>query len=398
MQFGFNTSTAGILPTTFDSIDASAYFPGTTEIPGTVSPYVNLYNLLTATSSTTQQGTLATMRICTDLMPKKGFSAVVDWQFQDLSENTSPSLSVTVVPLQTGVNSLTLASDCGSDGSNAANTTIIVADLNVLPGSGSLAVLACPNIDRTYSLILQGTRLYSFMQTMVCTFIPQITNVNVESTFDFFGGTTLSTKAIPGGMPDEWGAPSEAAVTAIADTLYFAQAVQTNIMGDQIKSIIQNANGDLVSPDAPLNATQDYLRGVAEYSGSVFRACLSAGGGGISADGVPESMTKEIFGRFDTQFFGWEFTLSSSWVLIPGTLVAMATFYVVRLTLRLRPLDPRAKPINAANTMQLITAAAAGGLRHAFTGTADDKKMKIGVGVFDGVEPAFIKLQAIQYS
>ncbi|KAF8179692.1 hypothetical protein K438DRAFT_1768729 [Mycena galopus ATCC 62051] len=225
--------------------------------------------------------------------------------------------------------------------------------------------------------------------TMVCTLTPKVTYVNVESTYSFSGGT-ISATTLPGGAPAASGAPGMSAITTITDLVYFSQAVQTNIMGDQLKSVLQYASGNLI--DDPRNRTEDYLRGVAEYSGSVFRACLSARGGGLSAEGVPQSMTTLSSGKFEAQFFGWEFTLSSSWVLIPGTLVAFATLYAVFLTFLLPPLDPRAKPINPANTMHLVSAAAAGGLADVLTGTDQDKGVHIGVGAFDGLEPAFVKM------
>ncbi|KAF8194853.1 hypothetical protein K438DRAFT_1968793 [Mycena galopus ATCC 62051] len=371
LDFAFNTSTAGILPLSFDDIPSASYFPGTTDIPGTLSPSTGLDNSLAATSSVTQQG----------------FSADVSCQFEDLTTDTTPSLSFEVDPLPDGVMSVTMNSNC--DDTTAAATTVVVANQTVLPGSGFISVNSCSRSDGSYTLIFYGSGIYDFMQTMVCTLTPKVTYVNVESTYSFSGGT-ISATTLPGGAPAASGAPGMSAITTITDLVYFSQAVQTNIMGDQLKSVLQDASGNLI--DDPRNRTEEYLRGVAEYSGSVLRACLSARGGGLSAEGVPQSMTTLSSGKFEAQFFGWEFTLSSSWVLIPGTLVAFATLYAVFLTFLLPPLDPRAKPINPANTMHLVSAAAAGGLADVLTGTDQDKGVHIGVGAFDGLEPAFVKM------
>ena len=86
---------------------------------------------------------------------------------------------------------------------------------------------------------------------MVCTVTPQITNVLVDYTYDF-SGETISTRTLRGGVPDVDGPPGLSAIMTMYNMMAFSQAIQTNIVGDQLKSVVQDVNGTLFSDDAPL--------------------------------------------------------------------------------------------------------------------------------------------------
>lgn len=137
---------------------------------------------------------------------------------------------------------------------------------------------------------------------------------------------------------------------------------------------------------------EDYIRGVTEYSGSVrlaftlliplqvsfqvFRACLSVTGqdAPFFPAGVPDTLTIPTSkGSFDIQFIGWEISASTSWVQIPGTLIAIATIYIVLAAAARHAGDQKGKAFDPANALDLISASAIGGLSNIFTGTEEDR-------------------------
>ncbi|KAJ7837124.1 hypothetical protein B0H13DRAFT_2368344 [Mycena leptocephala] len=74
----FFSSTAGVLPLTFEGFDrnVSLWLPTMTTIPGTISPSVNFDNRLSSGYLMTQQG----------------FTADVSCEFKNLTSDTTPSL------------------------------------------------------------------------------------------------------------------------------------------------------------------------------------------------------------------------------------------------------------------------------------------------------------------
>ncbi|KAJ7645625.1 hypothetical protein DFH06DRAFT_591229 [Mycena polygramma] len=383
MDFAFNTSTGGIFPVVFDEVDVSPWFNVTTTtapwtIPWSLSPNISLHDGLSATTT----------------MPQQGFSADSTCTFQDLKPDTTPSLVFENTTLDNGnssslpVISLRMSSNCAApDALTGFNSTTV--DVSDGSGSGYVLMIACRGSDEDegYTLIFYGAGLYEFMKTMVCTFTPKITQVWVTTTYGYNGGS-IRTYTHPGGATAPWELSALSAVTTIYKTMYYAQAVRTNVVGDQVNSMA------LVYGVSPLGATAAYLRGVTEYSGTVFRACLSARGGGLSADGVPQNMTNLVRARVETQYFGWTLTWRTFFLLLPGTFIAFATLYVVYLTWHHRPLDRKSTVLDPADTMHVVAASAAGGLTGVLDGTDEDKKVRIVVGGFDAptgrVEPALI--------
>ncbi|KAJ7311748.1 hypothetical protein DFH08DRAFT_973832 [Mycena albidolilacea] len=358
MDFAFDTSTAGILPLSFDDTNVSSWFPDMTTISGTLEPQLNLRKGLSATSTMLQQG----------------FGVDVSCRFADLDPSTTPSLNVqntTVIDgAQANITTVDMSSTCVSPVDPHVNSTS--ADTHIGDGSGFVLMIVCGGSGDSYSLIFRGSGLYNFMNTMVCTVTPQITNVRVVYTYDSSGGT-ISTKTLQGGVPDIDGPPGVSAVMTMYNMMSFAQAMQTNIMGDQLKSIVEDVKGNLLYEDAPLDATELYIAGVAEYSGSVFRACLSSKNNRIFDDGVPKNMTILSDGPFATQFFGWELTVTSSWILIPGTFIAITTIWIVLVTVAHHAQCPPGPEFDPADPLDLLSASATGGLSGVFTGNKTDR-------------------------
>ncbi|KAF8149699.1 hypothetical protein K438DRAFT_1866295 [Mycena galopus ATCC 62051] len=363
----FVSSTGGILPLTFVDVPSGSSFPDTTTLPVALKIYGVLPSGLSADYSITQQG----------------YTADVSCTFQDLTSDSTPSLKVETNPLedengnQSPISSVTMSSDCDGpvfpDGTPFNSQTV---DTSLSDGSGSILMIACGGSGQSYSTadILRGG-LYDFIQTTVCTLTPKISKVSVDYSYENSPNSTIiDTQTLSGGSPDLEGPAGLSAVTTIYNMMYFSQGGQTNIVGDQWRSLILNGNlGDAASI---LPVMADYIRGVTEYSGSVFRACLSVTGqdAPFLAAGVPDTLTiPTTKGSFDTQFVGWEISTSTSWVQIPGTLIAIATIYIVLAAVARHAGDQEGKAFDPANTLDLVSASAIGGLGNIFTGTEEDR-------------------------
>ncbi|KAF8215220.1 hypothetical protein K438DRAFT_2008641 [Mycena galopus ATCC 62051] len=374
MDNSFNTSTGGILPVTFRQANVSAWFPDATVIPAALTaPSIGLNNGLSWTWSMIQQGSSADVRC----------------ELQNLTADTTPSLSINITggsdgsPPNIQISSTCLAPE-GSDPTSFLNSTL----LNSFVGEhqGYVAMIACGGESSdSYQLILTGRGLYGFIQTMVCTFNPVITTVWTDYTYGYYSDN-IAVQPPSTSIPDIGGPAGLSAVTTIYNMLLFAQGTNANIFGDQLSS----------TPDEDLSsATEEYLQGVAEYSGTVLRACLFQENGTFHGE-VPDNLSRSITGKLHTQFFGWEPTISVFWVLIPGTVVAGATIYVVLAAVARHATDPTPEDdFDPSDTMQLVSASAAGGISSVFAGprgnnTRTALDVPITLGEFEGMERALI--------
>lgn len=103
-------------------------------------------------------------------------------------------------------------------------------------------------------------------------------------------------------------------------------------------------------------------------------------------------MTVPSEGLFYSEIVGWTHA-TTFWVLIPGTIVAIATIWVVLVAVAHHAGDPEGEPFDPANAMHLVSASAAGGLSNVFTGTeaADIRaveRVNVVLATIDGRTPA----------
>ncbi|KAJ7652498.1 hypothetical protein DFH06DRAFT_1331118 [Mycena polygramma] len=363
MDQTFNISTAGILPLTLDDIDASTWFTenNSTNLSATIQADIvlPLDDSVSANYSLVQQG----------------FTADVDCLYQDLDENTTPALffqNDTVkdwnnAPQSVPVTYSNMSSNCSVPilpGSQVNTTSAYTAGT-----PNYILMIGCLAFEGNYALIFVGSGRYDFMKTMVCTFSPRITQVRVDySDADAFSGT-ISTTTLTEGVPDNGGPASLSAVNTIYNMQSFAQATYTNIMGDELISIL--GDGGLDDDQAVLGKTAEYIRGVTEYSGSVFRACLSLNGSDVTfVQGVPAGMSTPTNGTFTTEIAGWlHVSVATFWELLPGTFIALATICTVLVTVARHVGDLEGELFDPSNTMHLVSVSAAGGLDGVFKGT-----------------------------
>ncbi|KAJ7167061.1 hypothetical protein C8R46DRAFT_1351244 [Mycena filopes] len=356
MKQSLNISSGGILPLYFEDLPANSWFPTIPTIPSTILAEGGLPEGLSANSTVNQQG----------------FTAAVSCQFGERPPSmtyVSDSVQDWVSGRNSGnVAAYFLSSTCPNDpGLNGVislnSTSAYISQDNGSPSS--LLMVACP-ADNGYTLTFQGSGLYEFMQTMVCSLTPMVTNTTVTY------GEVVNVTTIPDEVVLDAGPASLSAVTTIYETLYFAQAAVTNVMGDQLRFLIPEAAGGYGDPNNVLGATEEYLRGVTEYSGSVLRACLS-GTNSTFKDGVPLEASTPITGMVHTQTVGWMHVSAITFLgLLPGTLIAFLTIAIVGAAVAHHAGDTTTgERFDPSDAMYLVTAAAAGGLSNVIAGTEE---------------------------
>ncbi|KAJ7212813.1 hypothetical protein B0H12DRAFT_1079372 [Mycena haematopus] len=363
MDQTFNLSTAGILPQTLYGVNASSWFTGSdaTFIPTTLGSDIVLpEGLLSSSYSMTQQG----------------FTADVTCEFQDLPADTTIASYAALQwenNIQPSVTLFEMTSTCvdpkvAVEGEIvaflklAANTECHTVSSSYAytvddPDPNYMLMVGCETAS-AYSLIFQGVGLYSFMQTAVCTLAPKITTVQVD-----YSDAGINTTQITEGDPIDVGGPAGlSALITIYEMQLFAQATSTNVVGDQLRALIEDA--DPAFQDATvLAALEEYIRGVTEYSGSVET---------FSSPNcrVPVDMAIPSEGFLHGEIVGWrKIPINTFYVMIPGTVVAIATIWVVLMTLVTHAGDPEGEPFDPANAMHIVAASAAGGLHNVFAGT-----------------------------
>ncbi|KAJ7192566.1 hypothetical protein GGX14DRAFT_594393 [Mycena pura] len=378
MSQNFDISTAGILPMTLLDINATSWFPGVSTIPGTLQPTDDLPKGLTERYSMVQQG----------------FTADVSCTFQNISTDTTPAVILQNDTVQSWTNNL-VQDDIVYTQMNYSQCAVPEQSDN----SQRNYVLLVGCVDGgNYTLVLTSGGIYDFLKTAVCTFRPKITKVRVDYTdADLYAGTIETNTSDAGAVGDEGGSAGLSAVTTIVNMVFLSQATQTNTMGDEIKSLIANVNDDAAFvEDDILGAMENYIRGVAEYSGSVFRACLSGKNGTFLA-GVPANMAINTTGVFSSDTFGWiHESATAGWVLLPGLIVALVTISVVLTAVAKHASYGEHPPFDPSNSRHLIAAAAAGGLHGTFTSTEEEdirraESYSVVLGYIPGRGPALIR-------
>ncbi|KAJ7156305.1 hypothetical protein C8R46DRAFT_1226528 [Mycena filopes] len=233
----------------------------------------------------------------------------------NISTDTTPSLRVAGatnpnatwdgVPIVDVLRTTEIRSNCSLPVNVSVNFAVAYTRSTVVSHAPNyLMMLACPGAaEHEYSLILQSGGRYTYGEgpTMVCTLAPKLTQVNTEYTDPRRPATAIQTTTLDAG-PDS-GLAGLAAAIGMVHTVYLVQGGENNIMGDAIIELLADF-GDNATIDLGLELTAAYIRGVAEYSVSTFRACLSAQNGTFG-DGVPANMTTPTTGTIFIQTMGW---------------------------------------------------------------------------------------------
>ncbi|KAJ6449453.1 hypothetical protein C8R45DRAFT_1044821 [Mycena sanguinolenta] len=389
MDRTFNLSTGGILPLSLSPVNASRSFQNATTIPATIIPTQALPEALDSSYSFSQQG----------------FTADVSCEFWDSEDETIPRLfwqNNTVGdwnPEQRNpgqqyyvpgnITYWSLYSDCEAVyGGVFFNWSTAYTETEQ---PNYVLTIACP-YQESYKLIFDGGRdgLYGFMGTTVCTFVPKITNVEVSYS-DVINITTLqgdTTANITGG-------PALAALTTLRNMGAFSQSTVSNSMGDRLRSLQTQQDGDIFTRNTTLRTTEEFIRGVTEWSASVFRACLWSNRN--LSDALSSITNLSASGKFHSDSIGWIHASRITWLeLIPGTIVAILTIFTVLLGLAHHAGDLRGESFDPSDALDLVTASAAGGLSEVFMGPRQDgvreaEKVNVRLATIPGRGPALIR-------
>ncbi|KAJ7824765.1 hypothetical protein B0H14DRAFT_2822909 [Mycena olivaceomarginata] len=351
LDFLDQTFDAGFLPATFDDV-----------ILATLQDIPDLTIGLSSNYSVTQQG----------------FSADVSCRAQNLSNSTRPSLVIsshsenwnypfgTQLSFSRTITWLGVASNCSLlDPESRVNT-----QWTMIAGRPDYVLMvACPEL--TTKNYTSGK--YEFMNATVCTLAPKLTTVtayysNVTSSSRTISTTTHASQPVALDSP-----AALSAISTLSTAVFLAQGAERSVLGDELYSLKVKGN----TTEDTLRNIEEYIRGVTEYSGSIFRACLSNVTNPNLAEVVAANPTSQINGTYSTYTIGWERLPGATiWSLVPGTLIAAITIMVVLAATALHTgtKNASAEVFNPLDPMQLMAATAAGGLDDALGGT-DDKHL-----------------------
>ncbi|KAK7043428.1 hypothetical protein R3P38DRAFT_3308996 [Favolaschia claudopus] len=364
MEYSFNLSTGGILPLTLKPIDASTWFRNTSTIPSTIRPDSELPRGLDSEYSLAQQGFTADVKCnfinsSDDIRLKTLFilnTTVKDWE----DPSVGPSK----------INFNTLSSHCLNENDQVPMNWTGAYTLADQPNY--LLMIACPSNDTSsasYTVAFDASPkgIYWFMTAMICTVTPKINHVDVsyKGAFINITGASKNSNSV---LADIHAPPVVAAMNTLSQMTAFTQAIDTNGVGDKLKSLVSAADTSY-GDSTVLRTTEEYIRGTVEYSATVFKACLASSQTFLAALPTDDKMTIYTSGTHQTETMGW--THSSSYVtaieLLPGAIIALITIVVVFAAVAKHAADPKYDEyFDPSDALHLVAASANGGLDSVF--------------------------------
>ncbi|KAJ6484421.1 hypothetical protein C8R47DRAFT_1131333 [Mycena vitilis] len=366
----FNRSTGGVLPALLHSLDVSALTVyNSSSIPATVHPMSSPPGTFSSNYSLDQQG----------------FTVDVSCSFQNLANFTAPSLTFSTFDVAfQGAYNITFSSISSTCDAPAGTTRMMQVMLILCkPDNYSAYTRLSP------AAILTFNGRYGGFPTTVCSVVPKITRLhaNYASLID----TELDSGSTVIQDPD--GPTAYVAMQNVFNAVALGQSIEVNELGDRLTAMIQpNSPQDALKP-----LLEAYIQGSAEYTASIFRACLMANT--TFSGGVPSNMTVPIHGTLRTETMGWTYVSGTTrWVLIPGTVIALATVCVVAAALyrHVGEIPEESDQFDLSDPMHLMAAASAGGLNNAFKGLSrkdmkEGEKLNVVLGSIPGRGPALVR-------
>ncbi|KAJ7675592.1 hypothetical protein DFH06DRAFT_662965 [Mycena polygramma] len=387
MNQAFNVSTSGILPVLLKSFDVSAWI-ASSAIPPTAHTMWSANGAFSSNYSLDQQG----------------FTMNVSCSFQNLTNATTPSVVTAVDTVQSWANldvqdnyNITysqLASTCdapalGDFGDMWGNWTAAFTK----PDTDYVMLITCK--PDNYTAIFAFGGQYSWFPMTVCSVAPKVTRVHAD--YATLIDTTADHSSATIQDPD--GPTTYTAMNNLFNAVQWSQSVESNELGDHLTAMAERLYAiDSFQDEDVLELVEAYIRGSAEYSASMFRICLMAN---TTFDGgVPENMTVPLHGTLHTETLGWAYIgRTTGWVLVPGTLITLATIAVVGAALYRHvgdlPGDSHHR-FDPSNPLHLMAAAAAGGLNNSFRGLSgkdmeEGERLNVVLGSIPGRGPALVR-------
>ncbi|KAJ7343062.1 hypothetical protein DFH08DRAFT_963071 [Mycena albidolilacea] len=304
----------GILPLTLSPLNSSTWFPGTKTLPPTIKPVCDLPYSLTSSYPLFRQGFTADV-YCGFWNSTDPTIPIVHLQNDTVGSWQHPNVGAA------NVSFATLYSNCTAEVPRFHNWT---GAYTLTTRRNYILMIACPSHDNlSYKLVFDAGRtgLYGSAGTTVCSLSPKITNVSVT-------------------------------YSDVIDTA--TNGVAADISGP--RDFFRKVDGSTFTHNITLRTTEKYIRGVTEYSGSVFRACLSTNTDFL--DALPSNKNVSTSGMFRSETVGWV------------TVAAVTILELLLGTIGNRTAE--GEYFDPADVMHLVAAAAAGGLNSVFVGTEEE--------------------------
>ncbi|KAK7028731.1 hypothetical protein R3P38DRAFT_2937949 [Favolaschia claudopus] len=311
MDLSFNRSTEGILPLTLEPLNASTWFEGATTLPSTIKPEWDLPDGLGSSYTLHQQG--FTADVSCEFWKGPGDPNAPRLFFQT---NSVQSWNDPRVPSE-AISFVDMFSDCTGKNDTQPLTWSRAYVLSAQPNY--MVMIACP-AGNTTKIVFNTANpgLYDFLGTTVCTLKPK--TMNVES-------------------------------------------VVSNGMGDKLRSLVSETDGKAFTNDTILRSMEQFVRGVTEYSATVFQACLATNQTFMNSLSPSDNLNIPTNGTFHTQTIGWARATSglTAVQLLPGTVLALFTIYIVIVAVAYHAADAKGAYFDPSDAMHLVAASSAGG-------------------------------------
>ncbi|KAJ7628159.1 hypothetical protein DFH06DRAFT_723330 [Mycena polygramma] len=387
MNQAFNVSTSGILPVLLNSFDVSAWIDSSA-IPATAHTMWSPPGAFSSNYSLDQQG----------------FTMDVSCSFQNLTNSTTPSLVTAVDTVQSWGDNLDVQDAFNITYSQMASTCDAPLGDFAEMGGNWTAAFTKPESDYVmlitckpdnYTAIFAFSGKYSWLPMTVCSVAPKVTRVHanyatlINATVDYSGAQ----------IQDPESPTAYTAMSNLFNAVTWSQSIENNELGDHFTAMGERlSTSDSFQLEDVLKVLEAYIWGSAEYSASMFRTCLMANT--TFDDRVPENITVPLHGTLHTETLGWAYVgRTTGWVLIPGTLLTLATIAVVSAALYRHvgdlPGDSHHR-FDPSNPLHLMAAAAAGGLNNSFRGLSgkdmeEGERLNVVLGSIPGRGPALVR-------
>ncbi|KAJ7763207.1 hypothetical protein DFH07DRAFT_956581 [Mycena maculata] len=291
-------------------------------------------------------------------MVQQGLRAGAVGQYQQLNENTVPSLTRSAYLLtNTNYTHVKLAAECSNGGKDSVDAVSSTND--------TLFGLACGS--GTYTVIIDSQGLYSGPngQSIVCAVDTHIMDFNVI----YSNGHIYKELCLDPHIEPVPSAISSAALYGLKQVFITGQSASRNAVGDSINGIFVDVAKGIHVSHLELWA-EAHIRGVIIFVGTAVKTNLSSYAGLLGGD-LPKTMIWDINGTASSLMTGWQYheELKNILMLLPITFIAIASIVIVLFAeWKHQGIPERHPTFDTGNPLLLMAAASAGGMPEIFHG------------------------------
>ncbi|KIK38652.1 hypothetical protein CY34DRAFT_90596 [Suillus luteus UH-Slu-Lm8-n1] len=262
-----------------------------------------------------------------------------------------------------------VTTDCGANTSTAQEyVTIADASGNVNPtANGFLPSIVCPwpmNINQSYTslaILSQGFYKYKFLDPSVCEVMPLLTTVRAN-----YSDGLISSEVISSAPFRSEHLPLLLLVAGVVQyQSVSSQTLTSSAIGDALYSIYSSTTNTSID-DSLGNQTQDYWRGIVEFSATIrFLRSGYMVVGSFPNNTIPDDLSSPVNGTMYITTIGWtQRSVTYLLAVLPITAITIFTFACALYSIFKARKDQGGNRItfDASNILHLIMASVAGGL------------------------------------